>query len=623
SISAKCVQNGCESDPSSATNLEIKAKPSVPTITPPSQLVVCSPTSLTLTATCASGNVVWSNNSTGTSLTLNSVGTYSISAKCVLNGCESDASSATNLEIKAKPSVPTIMPPSQLVVCSPSNLTLTATCQTGNVVWSTGATSTSLILNTVGTYSISAKCTLNGCDSDQSSVTNLEIKAKPSVPTITPPSQLVVCSPSTLELTASCQTGNVVWSTGATSTSLILNTVGTYSISAKCTLNGCDSDQSSATNLEIKALPNVSATNTGPYTVGQSISLVGSGGGTYSWTGPNNFSSSLSTPTISNALSVNGGVYTLTVVGANGCSVAATTNVVVSGVDPCDPSRIVDYLYVKAGNPHQPLFNLTDGMVINQIPEQVSILVSPSLCPSVTIESFEMNIQGPELNWNILQNVTPNALFDNFGSDIWGRNFKSGSYTLTVTGYAQDNKGGGITYGPKIIRFIVVGNLTTINAPTLSKNTICAGSSVDVSFNTSGTFNSSNEFRVELSDSSGSFASPVLIGTTNGIGTLSCLIPQNTLEGVKYLIRVSSSNQVVVSNPAISQVAIHPYSHHLVNPANNLTGTKTKKAVTNINASNKVTSPASVTYQAGKSIVLAPGFESGSVFKAEIQSCEN
>ncbi|GGD41024.1 hypothetical protein GCM10011514_01380 [Emticicia aquatilis] len=623
SISAKCVLNGCESDQSSATNLEIKAKPSVPTITPPSQLVVCSPSNLSLTANCASGNVVWSDNSTGTSLTLSAVGTYSISAKCVSNGCDSDQSSATNLEIKAKPSVPIITLPSQLVVCSPTTLTLTANCTTGNVVWSNNSTGTSLTLSAVGTYAISAKCTLNGCDSDQSSATNLEIKAKPSIPTIIPPSQLVVCSPTTLTLMANCASGNVVWSDNSTGTSLTLSAVGTYSISAKCVSNGCDSDQSSVTNLEIKALPNVTATNTGPYTVGQSISLVGSGGGTYSWTGPNNFSSTQSSPTIPNALSVNGGIYTLTVVGVNSCSAAATTNVVISGVDPCDPSRIVDYLYVKAGNPHQPLFNLTDGMTINQIPEQVSILVTPSLCPSVTIESFEMNLQGPEFNWNILQNVAPNALFDNFGSDIWGRSFKPGNYTLTVTGYAQDNKGGGITYGPKVIRFKVLGNLTTINAPTLSKTIICAGSSVDVSFNTSGTFNIGNEFRVELSDSSGSFTTPVLIGTTNAIGTLSCTIPQNTVEGTKYLIRVSSSNQVVVSNPAISQVTVHPYSYNLLSPTDNLTGTKTKKAVTSINASNKVTSPASVSYQAGKSILLTPGFESGAVFKAEILGCEN
>ncbi|MFD2522459.1 hypothetical protein ACFSR2_16290, partial [Emticicia soli] len=107
---------------------------------------------------------------------------------------------------------------------------------------------------------------------------------------------------------------------------------------------------------------------------------------------------------------------------------------------------IVDYRYVKAGNPYQGLFPLTNNMVIDQIPEQVSIIVT-DVCDNVGIESFEMNIQGPELNWNIVQNVPPNALFDNFGDFINGRNFIPGNYSLTVTGYAQDNKGGGVTYG--------------------------------------------------------------------------------------------------------------------------------------------------------------------------------
>ncbi|MER0442638.1 3-coathanger stack domain-containing protein, partial [Emticicia sp. W12TSBA100-4] len=455
-------------------------------------------------------------------------------------------------------------------------------------------------------------------------INGLEIKAKPNAPTITPPTSLSVCSPSTLTLTADGCAGTVTWSEGAaTGTSLTLSAVGTYSISATCTVNGCNSDQSlSITGLEIKASPIITATNTGPYKVGQIISLTGTGAVSYNWSGPNNFSSTLSNPTIPNALSVNGGVYSLSVIGVNGCSAVATTNVIVSGIDPCDPTRIVDYLYVQAGNPYQPLFPLTNGMVINQRTEQVSILVNP-VCPSVTIESFEMNIQGPELNWNILQNVSPYALFDNFGNDVWGRNFKPGVYTLTLTGYAQDNKGGGITYGPKIITFTVVGDLATINAPTLSKTVICAGSNVDVSFTTTGTFNGVNQFQVELSDTSGSFAAPVLIGTTNTTGTLNCTIPQNTLEGSKYLIRVASTNQVVVSNPAMGLITVHPFSYTLINPDNNLTGTSTKKAVSTINASNKVISPTNVTYQAGNSILLTPGFESGAVFKAEIQGCNN
>jgi hypothetical protein len=619
------VSNGVNSTISVLRN---NPKPAPPIITPPASLSVCSPSTLTLTASECAGTVTWSEGAaTGTSLTLSAIGTYSISATCTAAGTTSAASSAiTGLEIKTKPNAPSIVPPASLLVFTPSTLTLTASGCGGTVTWSEGlATGTSLTLSALGTYSVSATCTVNGCVSDASSaVTGLEIKLKPNAPTITPPASLSVCSPSTLTLTSSGCEGTVTWSEGAvTGTSLTLSAVGTYSISATCTVAGSMSDPSSSvTGLEIKAQPIISASNTGPYTIGQTISLNGTGNGTYIWTGPNNFTSTLSNPTINNALSVNAGVYTLTVTGLNSCSNTSTTNVVVNEIDPCDPTRIVDYFYVKAGNPYQTLFQLTDGMVINQIRDQVSILANP-VCSSVTIESMEMNIQGPELNWNTLQNAEPNALFDNAGLDFFGRNFNPGNYTLTVTGYARDNKGGGITYGPKIIRFTVVGNLATINAPTLSKTSICAGSSVDVTFATSGTFNDINQYLIELSDTSGSFAKPLLIGTTNVTGTTTCLIPQNTVGGSKYLIRVVSSNQVVVSNPVISQVTVNPLNYSLVSPTNNLTGASTKKAIDSISASNKITSPANVVYQAGKSVLLTPGFESGAVFRAEVKSCDN
>ena len=295
---------------------------------------------------------------------------------------------------------------------------------------------------------------------------------------------------------------------------------------------------------------------------------------------------------------------------------------VVNGIDTCDPRRIVDYLYVKAGNPYQALFPLTDGMMIQQIPEQVSILVTP-VCPAITIESFEMNIQGPEQNWNILQNVSPYALFDNFGQNVYGRNLIPGNYTLTVTGYAQDNLGGGIVYGPIETRFTVVGNLAIISAPTLSTQNLCAGSNFDVSFATSGSFDTRNQFQVQLSDVNGSFANPVIIGTANTAGTVGCLIPQNAIEGSNYLIRVASNNQVLASNPAINTLNINPLTLNLVSPTNDLTGISSKKAGQIINASNKVISPASVIYQAGNAILLTPGFESGATFKAEIRGCGN
>ncbi|MEP7171326.1 MAG: kelch repeat-containing protein, partial [Bacteroidota bacterium] len=79
--------------------------------------------------------------------------------------------------------------------------------------------------------------------------------------------------------------------------------------------------------------------------------------------------------------------------------------------------------------------------------------------------------------------------------------------------------------------------------------TTCAGSSLNVSFGVSGTFGlcSSNTFKVQLSDATGSFSSPTVIGSITGTtdGTIPCTFPANAQYGSKYRIRVVSTNPVV------------------------------------------------------------------------------
>jgi uncharacterized repeat protein (TIGR01451 family) len=73
---------------------------------------------------------------------------------------------------------------------------------------------------------------------------------------------------------------------------------------------------------------NAVATNTGPYCFGATIALMSSGGGTYAWSGPTGFTSSLQNPTQSNATPSQAGVYTVTVT-VGGCTATAVTNVFV------------------------------------------------------------------------------------------------------------------------------------------------------------------------------------------------------------------------------------------------------------------------------------------------------
>ncbi len=88
---------------------------------------------------------------------------------------------------------------------------------------------------------------------------------------------------------------------------------------------GCWSQ--ATTNVIVNTLPAASASSNSPVCYGATINLYGSGGSSYSWTGPNSFTSTLQNPSITNATSINGGRYSVTV--SNGCSSSTSTTVTV------------------------------------------------------------------------------------------------------------------------------------------------------------------------------------------------------------------------------------------------------------------------------------------------------
>lgn len=83
-----------------------------------------------------------------------------------------------------------------------------------------------------------------------------------------------------------------------------------------------------------------------------------------------------------------------------------------------------------------------------------------------------------------------------------------------------------------------------INA--ITRKQMCASESFDISFDATGNYNSGNQFRVELSNSAGSFAAPVIIGqvTSQTDNLVKCTLPRVTT-GNGYKIRVVSTNPVV------------------------------------------------------------------------------
>ena len=154
---------------------------------------------------------------------------------------------------------------------------------------------------------------------------------------ITAISNTPVCVGQTLNITATSDQPSATYSWSGpnnfSSSSLSFNIQnvtsaanGTYTLNA--TYNGCVSTTS--TTVIINSPSTITTSNNGPICQNQTLNLTGTSSqstATYSWSGPDNFSSSLLSPSLSNATSAASGTYTLTAT-YSGC--VSTSNTIVS-----------------------------------------------------------------------------------------------------------------------------------------------------------------------------------------------------------------------------------------------------------------------------------------------------
>jgi trimeric autotransporter adhesin len=134
-----------------------------------------------------------------------------------------------------------------------------------------------------------------------------------------------------------------------------------------------------------------------------------------------------------------------------------------------------------------------------------------------------------------------------------------GGIALDVSGNIYISQGDQSNVGDRILK--VPWNYTPLTINTSAVNTTsCAGISINVPFTVSGTINSGNVFTAQLSDATGSFASPVVIGnvTSTTSGTINAVIPALSAAGSSYRIRVVSSNPVVTGSDNGSNITISP-----------------------------------------------------------------
>ena len=201
--------------------------------------------------------------------------------------------------------------------CTKASVTLTANPASGvSYKWSTGATTRTTTVSLAGTYTV----TVTDLNTDCTSAASTTVVGDNTVPTVEAgPDVTVNCFNPTKILTAVAN-APLLWSTGATTASITVSPESTTKYYVTVTAsNGCIAVDSVLVTAN-KAKPTASLTANGNNCITNNAQLFGSASGgtapyTYSYTGPNNFTSILQNPTIDSS-----GTYILTVTDANGCT---------------------------------------------------------------------------------------------------------------------------------------------------------------------------------------------------------------------------------------------------------------------------------------------------------------
>lgn len=146
----------------------------------------------------------------------------------------------------------------------------------------------------------------------------------------------------------------------------------------------------------------VTATNTGPYCAGGTISLQASSGLTYSWVGPNGFTSTIQNPTITNITTANAGSYGVVVTGT-GCTDTAYTTVVINPA--ITPNAGLDDT-VCFGSPFSlngSLTIATDSKIWNFLATGITPTPNVTFSPNFTSLTPTVNVSQPGLYRFILK----------------------------------------------------------------------------------------------------------------------------------------------------------------------------------------------------------------------------
>jgi hypothetical protein len=143
-------------------------------------------------------------------------------------------------------------------------------------------------------------------------------------------------------------------------------------------------------------------------------------------------------------------------------------------------------------------------------------------------------------------------IFGNFSTAGAVLRANAGPAGTSITGaisQSQPGQAGTIT---------IVNDAPTITTQAMEFSEFCAGAeNISVNFTTAGSFGTANIFTAQLSNSAGSFATPLNVGTSATPGLIVATLPASLVTGSGYRVRVVSSDPVIIGSNNGSNITIN------------------------------------------------------------------
>ena len=247
------------------------------------------------------------------------VGTFTITYSYTnANNCTATAQQSITVN-NCGGCTPTISADKSTTFCQGGSVTLMSSAA-ATYLWSTGATTQSITVNSSGSYTVTTT-NANNCTGTSSPLV-VTVNPLPAIPTISAGGPTTLCQGESVTLTSSSLTNNV-WSTGATTQSITVTAAGNYTV--RVTNSSNCSSISTATIVIVNplpAIPTISAGGPTTFCRGGSVTLTSSSATNNLW----------STGATTQAITVTAaGNYTVKVTNANNCSsTSAATTVIVN-----------------------------------------------------------------------------------------------------------------------------------------------------------------------------------------------------------------------------------------------------------------------------------------------------